>query len=153
MELAWWLLMAVRLFGTRAKSIHHDDVIKWKHFTRYWPFMRGIHWSPVNSPHKEQWREALMFSLICVWNNSWVNNGDTGDLWRHRIHYDVIVMYQQCPTVCRTADMCRFTYMYVNAVPQHMCLRSAPPRGDCLAINHLTLLDRCFWLNPIEKVP
>ena len=21
----------------------HDDVIKWKHFPRYWPFVRGIH--------------------------------------------------------------------------------------------------------------
>ena len=26
----------------------HDDVIKWKHFQRYWPFVRGIHRSPVN---------------------------------------------------------------------------------------------------------
>ena len=45
----------------------HDDVITWKHFPRYWPFVRGIHQSPVNSPHKGQWRGALMFSLICVW--------------------------------------------------------------------------------------
>ena len=44
----------------------HDDVIKWKHFSRYWPFVRGIHRSPVNSPHKGQWNGALMFSLICV---------------------------------------------------------------------------------------
>ena len=29
----------------------HDDGIKWKHFPRYWPFIRGIHRSPVNSPH------------------------------------------------------------------------------------------------------
>ena len=28
----------------------HDDVIKWKHFPRNWPFVRGIHRSPVNSP-------------------------------------------------------------------------------------------------------
>ena len=63
---------------------HHDDVIKWKHFPRYWPFVRGIHWSPVNSPHKGQWRGALMFSLICTWIN--------GDLRRHRAHYDVTVM-------------------------------------------------------------
>ena len=42
----------------------HDDVIEWKHFPRYWPFVRGIHRSPVNSPHKGQWRGALMFSLI-----------------------------------------------------------------------------------------
>ena len=26
-----------------AKSSRHDDVIKWKHFPRYWPFVRGIH--------------------------------------------------------------------------------------------------------------
>ena len=45
---------------------YHDDVIKWKHFPHYWPFVRGIHWSPVNSPHKDQWRGALMFSLICT---------------------------------------------------------------------------------------
>ena len=42
----------------------HGDVIKWKHFPRYWPFVREIHRSPVNSPHKGQWRGALMFSLI-----------------------------------------------------------------------------------------
>ena len=52
----------------------HDDVIKWKHFPRYWPFVWGIHQSPVNSPHKGQWRGALMFSLICAWINVWVNN-------------------------------------------------------------------------------
>ena len=47
--------------------IHHDDVTKWKHFPRYWPFVRGIHRPPVNSPHKRQWRGALLFSLICAW--------------------------------------------------------------------------------------
>ena len=46
----------------------------------------------VNSPHKGQWRGALMFSLICAWINVWVNNGEAGDLRRHRAHYDVIVM-------------------------------------------------------------
>ena len=70
----------------------HDDVIKWKHFPRYWPFVRGIHQSPVNSPHKGQWRGALMFSLICVQINGWVNNGEAGVMRRHRSHYDVTVM-------------------------------------------------------------
>ena len=55
--------------------------------------VRGFHWSPVNSPHKGQWRGALMFSLICAWINVWVNNGEAGDVRRHRAHYDVIVMY------------------------------------------------------------
>ena len=71
---------------------HHDDVIKWKHFPRYWPFVRGIHRSPVNSQHKGQWRRALMFSLIWAWINGWVNNGEAGELRRHRAHYDVTVM-------------------------------------------------------------
>ena len=62
-----------------------------KNFPRYWPFVRGIHRSPVNSPHKSQWRGALMFSLICAWINGWVNNGESGDLRRHRAHCDVIV--------------------------------------------------------------
>ena len=71
----------------------YDDVMKWKHFPRYWPFVWGIHRSPVNSPHKGQWREALMFSLICAWINNWVNNDKAGDLRRHRAHYDVTAMW------------------------------------------------------------
>ena len=76
-------------------DIIHDAVIKWKHFPRYWPFLRGIHRSPANSPHKGQWRGALTFSLICVWINGWVNNREAGDLRRYRAHYDVSVMYKQ----------------------------------------------------------
>ena len=70
----------------------HDDVIKWQHFPRYWPFVRGIHRSRMNSPRKGQWRGALMFSLICTRINGLVNNGEAGDLRRHRAHYDVNVM-------------------------------------------------------------
>ena len=71
---------------------HHDDVINWKYFPRYWPFMQGIHRSPVNSLHKGQWRGALGFSIICVWINGWVNSREAGDLMRHRAHYDVNIM-------------------------------------------------------------
>ena len=60
---------------------------------RYWSFVWGIHWSPVNSPHKSQWRGALMFSLICAWINGSANNREPGDLRRHRCHYDVTVMH------------------------------------------------------------
>ena len=54
--------------------------------------VQGIHLSPVNSPHKGQWRGELMFSLICAWANGWVNNRDAGGFRRHRAHYDVTVM-------------------------------------------------------------
>ena len=43
-------------------------------------------------PHKGQWRRALMFSLICVWINGWVNNRNAGYLRLYRAHYDVTVM-------------------------------------------------------------
>ena len=54
--------------GAMALNLMHDDVIEWKHFSRYWPFVWGIHRSVtgVNSPHKGQWRGALMF----LWSTS-----------------------------------------------------------------------------------
>ena len=73
-----------------AKVAPHDDV---KHFPRNWPFVREIHRSPVNFPHKGQWRGALMFSLIYARINDWVNNSEAGDLKRQHGHYDVIVMH------------------------------------------------------------
>ena len=81
-----------RSFHVIHLSISQDDVIKWEHFPRYWPFVRGIHRYPVNSSHTGQWRGALMFSVICAWINAWVNNRDAADLRRYRAHYDVTVM-------------------------------------------------------------
>ena len=69
------------IYSPRTASTH-DDVIKWK-----------------------QWRGALMFSLICVWINGWVNNREAGDLSRYRAHYDVTVMYW------------RFLVFYYGQVP------------------------------------
>ena len=77
------------------KMQNHDDVIKWKHFPRHWPFVRGIHRPAGNSPHKGQWRGAMMFSLNCARIKGRVNNGEAGDLRRHRVHHDVIVMFNQ----------------------------------------------------------
>ena len=67
--------------------LSQDDVIKWKYYPRYWPFVRGIHRWPVNSPHKGQWRGALILSFICAWINGWVNNAEASDLGRHRTRY------------------------------------------------------------------
>ena len=69
----------------------------WRHqmetFPRYWPCVREIHRSPANSPHKGQWRGALIFSLIYEWTNVWVNNWNTGDLRRNRAHCYVTVKF------------------------------------------------------------
>ena len=59
--------------------------------------------SPVSGefPAQSQWRGALMFSLICIWINGWVNNSEAGDLRRYRAHYDVIVMCRTDTSVAR----------------------------------------------------
>ena len=68
----------------------------WRHqmetFSALLALCAGNSLVPVNSPHKGQWREALMFSSIYAWINDWVNNREAGDLRRYRGHYDVIVM-------------------------------------------------------------
>ena len=74
----------------------HDDVIKWKHFPRNWPFVRGIHrsrWIPCT---KASNAELWCFRWSASEKNGWVNNREAGDLWRHRGHYDVIVMRHYC---------------------------------------------------------
>ena len=66
--------------------LEHDDVIKWKHFPRYWPFVRGIH----QSHRGNLW--VWCFLWFADWINSWVNNREAGDLRRHHAHNDVILM-------------------------------------------------------------
>ena len=101
----------------------HDNVIKWTHFPRYCPFVRGIHRSPVNSPQKGQWRGALIFSLICVWINGRVNNREAGDLRRYRAHYDVSVMRYAAKDFkdhciwdgqIQSIIFCMFIYIYIQ---------------------------------------
>ena len=89
--------------GVYHSYVPNDDVIKWKHFPRFWPFVWGIHRWPVNSPYKGQCLGALMFSLICVWINAWVNNREAGDLRIHRAHYDVTVM-QTSPSTSKVLE-------------------------------------------------
>ena len=75
----------------------------WRHqmekFPRCWPYVRGIHRSPVNSPHKGQWRRALMFSLICLdkrlskqSRRRWFET-PSRSLWRHS---DVLILCYDC---------------------------------------------------------
>ena len=110
------VLMKWQMISRTIRCIH-DDVIKWKHFLRYWPFVRGIHRSPVNSPHKGQWRGVLMFSLIFVWINGWVNNREAGDLRRYRAHYDVILMDHLF-----LREMYLITFCEALAIMQHHCV-------------------------------
>ena len=65
---------------------------KWKKISALLAICAGNSPVPGKFPHKGQWRGVLMHSLICVWINGWMNNGEAGDLRRHPTHYYVIVM-------------------------------------------------------------
>ena len=62
-------------FGELAMLMKHpdDDVIKWKHFPLYWPFVRGIHRSPVNSQRPLTRRFDVFFALRLNkrWSKQW----------------------------------------------------------------------------------
>ena len=91
--------LSLPLILAASTHVHKSDSwwrLKWKHFPRYWSFAGGIHRPPVNSPHKGQWRGALMSTLICAWTNGWVNSPDADDLRRHRVHHNVTVMCCCC---------------------------------------------------------
>ena len=125
------IFMSCHKYSYYATLIHQDDdVIKWKHFSHCWPFAQGIHRSPVNFPHKGQWRGSLMLSLICVWTNGWVNNREAGDLRRYLAHYDVIVIEIDAifrgmnPYVTELIKLCG-DLSSIRAVVHHKILMSA----------------------------
>ena len=54
----WWIPLTIT---SNVESVSmswrliHDDVIKWKHFPRNWPFVRGIHRSRTKASDAELW--------------------------------------------------------------------------------------------------
>ena len=108
----------------------------WRHqmetFPCYWPFLWGIHRLPVNSPHKGQWRGALMLSLICAWINSWVSNNKAGDLRRHRTHHDVSGMFY---------GHHNYTFLFLKKLVMHLVIIYLRPNDIC---------SMTFYFKPID---
>ena len=67
----------------------HDDLVKWKYFPRYWPFVWGIHRS---IPSQRLVTRSFDVLFVLYLNHGWVNNREAADLRWHRAHYGVIVM-------------------------------------------------------------
>ena len=87
MNLAIWKLSRQYFCNS---LICHDDVIKWKHFLRYWSFVRGIHRPPI---HLMKASDAELCCLL--WPAPEHTAEQTiyaGDLRRHRTHYDVTLL-------------------------------------------------------------
>ena len=83
----WYINMYTVCFG-------YSKIIMIKTYSALLAICEGNHRSPVDFPHKGQWRRALTFSLICARTNGWTNNRDAGDFRRHGAHCDVTVMGQ-----------------------------------------------------------
>ena len=92
LEILWYIMVHHYHIKPSAYGISYGAMTWWRHQMKHFrvtSHFAGNSLFPVNSPHKGQWRGALVFSLICTWINGWVNNREAGDLRRHRGHYDV----------------------------------------------------------------
>ena len=87
--LSWFILYQLIILGKGTDIMMTSSN---GNISALWPFVSGFHRCPVESSHKDQWRGALVFSLICAWTNGCASNRDAGDLKRHHVHYGVTVM-------------------------------------------------------------
>ena len=97
-------------------DVRQDDVIKWKHFPRYWPFVWEIHRPLVNSLHKGQWRGAVdvFFDLrlnkrLSKQSWSWWSGTPSRSLWRqcneYRQHEHCFCFENVNRTFCQSSNM------------------------------------------------
>ena len=93
---------------------------------------------PPPPPPKGQWHRVLMFPLICVWTNGWVNNRHAGYLRRHHAHYDVTVT---CHLIC-----CRYQFDGIHAVSYETCtLKSRPEELDNIRSFRIKVCAGACW--------
>ena len=76
----------------------HDDVIKWKHFPRYWPFVRGIHWSPVNELY---------------WYRMLYSRDLTSRFMSYHMVLSALIVVRECTCIHTHAHIYMYMYMYV----------------------------------------
>ena len=111
----------------------HDDVIKWKHFPRNWPFVRGIHRSPVNSPHKGQWRFDVFFDLC-------LNKRLSKQSWGWWFEMPSWLLWRQCNVLCYSTppvSMKHIRRRYIHVSSKHFSPRE---------VNHiLYIVASLFW--------
>ena len=73
--------------STYISRLVHDDVIKWKHFPRYWPLVRGIHrprWIPrTKASDAELWCFLHLNKRLSKQSWGWWFETPSCSLWRH----------------------------------------------------------------------
>ena len=126
------------------RSLHHD-VIKWRHFPRYWPFERRIHRSPVNSQHKVQWRGALMFFFylnpnkrLSKQSRGWWFETPSRPLWRHRNAIFLLTRFPLDMTNCDSPDSNWITLAHITI----FCFASNQPSSSCIGV----AISWCYYI-------
>ena len=115
-----------------------------KHFPRHWPFVRGIHRSPMNSRTKPNDAELWCFLWFAPWINGWVKNREASDLGRHRAHYYVIVVIKSMLFVIFRRSK---IYTYLTRSKLKCCkFESVPDRWIDKGYKTLTYWSRGGWL-------
>ena len=100
-------------------STCHDDVIKWKHFPRDWPFVRGIHRStqrPVTRSFDVYFDLRLIKRLSKQCWGWWFETLSC-PLWRHRN----VVCRRNDKNTTRRQIMDRILYICVPSLPTDRC--------------------------------
>ena len=93
----------------------HNDVIIWKHFPRYWFFVRGNHRSPVDSPHKAS--DAELWSVLWSAPEQTVEQTiGTSVIWC------TIVLIVTSPVMTRRSLEIKTNIQVYSSVPDSNCI-------------------------------
>ena len=143
----WWLL----ILPTQRASISW-----WRHqmetFSALLAICAGNSPATGEVPTQRPVTRSLMFSLIGVWINGWVNDGEAGDLRRHRTHYDVIAMWAGVCSFMSSESDTSFTsvvailYTLSRYVSPHLTAYRLFHKKRYLPRGHLTWISRFYWL-------
>ena len=93
----------------------HDDVIEWKPFPRYWPFVRGIHQSVVNSsqrpalPSFDVYFDLSLDKRLSKQSWGWWFETPPRLLWRQ---YNDVMIYH-----CYLGSLCLYSDSMIDVLP------------------------------------
>ena len=106
----------------------HDDVIKWKHFPRYWPFVRGIYRSPLISPHNRPVARSfdVFFDLrlnkqLNKQSRGWWFETLSRSLWRH-CNVSLEGMIDTCSNNSYISTTLRVSFMMTSSIGNTFCV-------------------------------
>ena len=97
--LAWRLSVWHDVTATAGIVSPRGDVMTWQRSPHWWPFVKGIHQSPVSSPYKGPMMQNFEFSLLLVWTDYWANSQVAGDLTaiiRHTLTFFILIKFPSC---------------------------------------------------------